>query len=201
VQVVPYQQPMVELQTWYHVVSGAGGEELAASFAEIRELEQEETDIFHARALLAQRAVLVYYLLSDGRVFTLAGRGFDIRERTKLLIEIVQKYLYQGRLNRTNTDDIDTLRALYPEMSLTVVFPRFEPVEILDLALEGLPLPPGITRHVVHGRALRLHYPLERLTDDKSLRQKNADLAEWVQERFERRDVRFYAESTYLFDE
>jgi hypothetical protein len=183
------------------VVSGAGGEELAASFAEIRELEQEETDIFHARALLAQRAVLVYYLLSDGRVFTLAGRGFDIRERTKLLIEIVQKYLHQGRLNRTNTDDIDTLRALYPEMSLTVVFPRFEPVEILDLALEGLPLPPGITRHVVHGRALRLHYPLERLTDDKSLRQKNADLAEWVQERFERRDVRFYAESTYLFDE
>jgi hypothetical protein len=201
VQVVPYQQPVVELQTWYHVVSGIDGEKLASRFIEIPELEQQETSIFHAQALLAQRAVLVYYLLSDGRVFTLAGRGLDVRERTRLLIEIVQKYLHKGRLNRTNTDDIDSLRTLYPEMSLAVIFPRYEPVEILDLALEGLPLPPGITRHVVHGRALRLHYPLERLTEAKSLEEKNIDLNHWIQERFEKRVVRFYAESTYLFDE
>ena len=201
VQVVPYRQPIVELQTWYHVVSGVGGEDLAGRFAEIRELEQAETDVFHARALLAQRAVLVYYLLADGRVFTLSGLGSDIHERTRLLIEIVKKYLHEGRLNRTNTDDIDMLRTLYPAMSIAVVFPRYEPVEILDLALEGLPLPPGITRHVVHGRALRLHYPLERLTEDKSLAEKNADLARWIQARFEKRQVRFYAESTYLFDE
>jgi len=201
VQVVPYQQPVVELQTWYHVVSGVGGEDLAGRCAEIHELEQAETDVFHARALLAQRAVLVYYLLADGRVFTLAGRRSNIYERTRLLIEIVQKYLHEGRLNRTNTDDIDALRTLYPEMSIAVVFPRYEPVEILDLALEGLPLPPGITRHVVHGRALRLHYPLQRLTEDKPLAEKNADLDRWVKARFEKRQVRFYAESTYLFDE
>lgn len=201
VQVVPYEPPVVELQTWYHVVSGVDADLLANHFTQIPELEQQETDIFHARALLAQRAVLVYYLLSDGRVFTLAGGGFDIRQRTRLLREIVEIYLHQGHLNRANTDDLDSLLAMYPEMALTVVFPRYEPVEILDLALEGLPLPPGISRHVVNGRALRVHYPLERLTDGRSLVEKNAELTQWVQARFEGREVRFYAESTYLFDE
>jgi hypothetical protein len=63
-------------------------------------------------------------------------------------------------------------------------------------------LPPGITRHVIHGRAMRLHYPLAAFEEDGlSLEQKNADLKHWIQERSAHKRIRYYAESSFLFDE
>jgi hypothetical protein len=50
-------------------------------------------------------------------------------------------------------------------------------------------------------RALRVNYPLEELSANKSLEDKNAALDRWVNERVARKGVRFYAESTVLFDE
>jgi hypothetical protein len=48
---------------------------------------------------------------------------------------------------------------------------------------------------------LRLNYPLDKLKSNHSLAEKNAELTRWIQERYAQRGVRFYAESTYLFDE
>jgi hypothetical protein len=63
-------------------------------------------------------------------------------------------------------------------------------------------LPPGISRHLVRGRAMRLHYPLEAFRDDgESLEQKNAQLQRWIQQRMAEKRVRYYAEPTFLFDE
>jgi hypothetical protein len=82
-----------------------------------------------------------------------------------------------------------------------MVFPSYEPVEILELAGGGERIPPGLTRHIIHGRAMRVNYPLEVLRSDGSLREKNAALAAWMQEKLADKQVRFYAESTFLFDE
>jgi hypothetical protein len=54
---------------------------------------------------------------------------------------------------------------------------------------------------VISPRALRVNYPLERLASDQPLDAKQAELAAWVRERAEARRVRYYAESTFLFDE
>ncbi len=201
VQVVPYELPHVELHTWNHVLDGLPADELPRRFSAIHGLSVIPQDPFHARAELARRAILAYCLLGDGRILSLAGGGTVLRERTRLLQDIVQIYLAGARLHRTNLSDFDSIHTLYPEMSAAIIFPKYEPVEILELAEEGLPVPPGITRHVIHGRALRLGYPLSELSADITLQQKNDRLAAWVRERFARKGVRYYAESTYLFDE
>jgi hypothetical protein len=200
VQTVPYKQPFVDLQTWHHAIVGIKPDELIGRFSALPDLAVAASDIFHARAALSQRDVLAYYLLADGQVFTLAG-GYDLRQRTHLLHSIVNTYLSSGHLHRVSTDQRDDLLVMYPNMTAAVVFPRYKPVEILDLAQSGLRVPPGITRHIINGRALRLNYPIDRLASFESLERKNADLTAWVQAKFEQRGVRFYAEATYLFDE
>jgi hypothetical protein len=200
VQVVRYEEPYVELHTWNHVVDGITPESLHQQFRAISGLDVEPADAFHVRAALARRSILAYCLLSDGQVLGLSGGGMDLHERTRLLQAVVEAYIH-GQLHRSNLDQLDRIKEIYPEMAAAIVFPKYEPVEILDLAEAGLPVPTGITRHVIHGRVLRLNYPLARLSADVPLEQKNAELADWVRNQFANRGVRYYAESTYLFDE
>lgn len=201
VQVVPYEAPYVELQTWYHVVSGPSIAELENTLKQLPDLHVDDANILHARAELARRAILAYCVFSNGHVITLAGGGLDLQERTELLHHIVNAYLNRGRLERTNTDNLDQLQATYPHMTAAIIFPQYEPVEVLDITQNGLKLPPGLSRHIIHGRALRINYPLSRLTSQQPLAQKNADLQSWIQKSFAQRHVRFYAEATFLFDE
>lgn len=201
VQVVPYEEPFVELHTWYHVISGASIEELHRRFSALEGIEIAQSDIFHARAALARRAIVAYYLMADGSVCTLAGGGLDLHKRTRLLRAVAESYTGIGEFSRVSTDQLDEILELYPQMTAAVIYPHYQPVEILDLALSGLRVPPGITRHLIHGRALRINYPLDKLASQDDLTAKNRELFEWVQHKFQQRGVRFYAESTYLFDE
>lgn len=201
VQVVQYEEPFVELHTWNHVVVGMDSKAIEQQYLALPGLEVRVEDTFHARASLARRAILAYVLLPDGKVLSLAGGGLDAIERTRLLQKIVDVYLNSGHLHRTNLDRLDKITPIYPNLSAAIIFPHYEPVEILELAESGLPVPTGITRHVIHGRVLRMNYPLSLLAADKSLEKKNSDLADWVREQFARKSVRYYAESTYVFDE
>jgi hypothetical protein len=63
-------------------------------------------------------------------------------------------------------------------------------------------LPTGITRHIIHGRALRVNLPLSVLTDEeRTTEQKNEWLHHWVKQKMAQREIRYYQESTFLFDE
>ena len=84
---------------------------------------------------------------------------------------------------------------------MLVVFPRYEPAEIIDLARVGARLPAGITRHVIPRRALRINFPMSVLREERSLPEKNAWLKEWMKQKIALKEVRFYQESTFLFDE
>jgi hypothetical protein len=61
--------------------------------------------------------------------------------------------------------------------------------------------PAGLTRFVVSPRALRLNFPLSVLAGDEPIEEKQRTLSEWIRERVGGRHVRYYAESTFLFDE
>jgi len=201
VQVVSYESTTVELLTWYHVVSNVSRASLESRFRQVSGLETGDTDMMHARAELARRAILAYCLFADGSVLTLSGGGLDLRQRTELLHAIVKTYIHDSRLDRTNTDNLGELMATYPDMTAAIIFPHYEPIEVMDIAQSGLKVPPGLTRHIIHGRALRLNYPLDKLRANVSLDEKNRELVAWVQECFKVRKVRYYAESSYLFDE
>lgn len=202
VQVVEYESSAVRLETWHHVVSDISWFEFLRAIREIPELSIERTDLLSARAALARRLVLAYAVLRDHSAYTLNAHIRSMEGRTAILRQIVDTYKTKGVLNRINTDALSLARRVYPNAVAIVVFPHYEPVEILVAARDGVRLPPGISRHMIQGRAMRLNYPLTELRDDgTSLEEKNARLQAWIQQRTAEKRIRYYAEATYLFDE
>lgn len=200
VQVVRYEEPDVRLTTWFHALGDYPRADLAAACMRLPGLACREDTLIHARALVARREALAYLHHADGTVETLVG-GRDLAERNELLNGIVDTYRDRRRLYRMSTDSLEVARRRYPEVTALVVFPHFEPAEVIELATSGGRMPAGITRHLIRWRALRLNVPLDRLTDPAPLEEKNRWLATWVQDRLAARQVRFYEESTVSFDE
>jgi len=200
VQVVDYENG-VELGVWYHVVCRIDRRHFVDLLANIQGLSATKADLFSARAALARREIMAYLVYPNGDVKLLQG-GAHLDERTTLLNALVDTYRGEARIYRTDTDLLDHVLPFYDEITAIVVFPRYTPVEIMALAREGYFLPTGITRHVIPGRALHINLPLSILADTtQSLEEKNRWLQQWIKERMASHGVRFYQESTFLFDE
>jgi hypothetical protein len=201
VQVVDYEGNDVDLRVWYHVVCGIDQPCLTDLLANIDGLRTTSTDLFTARAALARREIMAYLVCPDGDVKLLHDGG-SLGERISLLNALVDTYRGEARIYRTDTDLLDQVLPFYDKVTAIIAFPRYTPVEIMALAREGLFLPTGITRHVIPGRALHVNLPLSILADTtQSLEEKNRWLEQWLKERLANRGVRFYQESTFLFDE
>ena len=200
-QVVRYEEPGVELHTWYHALTADAREVLERGLATIAGLEFRHEDRLHARAMLARREALACVVLNDGDVIVAHG-GTTLRERNELLNSLV--HLYQDRVpyTRVTSDSLTHARREHPEVQALVIFPRFDPAEVIDLASSGEFLPAGITRHLIRGRALRVNIPIQMCADPNlTLDEKNAWLGLWTAERLLHREVRVYQEPTVLYDE
>jgi hypothetical protein len=201
VQAVRYDDPRIVLSTWHHALDQEPAEDLIRELRAIEGLSLRSRPVEEARAALASREALAYIVGEDGGPVTLCG-GRSLAERMALLGSVVE--IYRGRfpIHRVSTDSFAAARARLPEASLLIVFPRFEKAEIIEVATQEARFPAGITRHLIPGRALRLHMPLDRLADAvEPLEQKNRWLADWIARRVATHHVRFYEESTILFDE
>lgn len=201
VQVVDYEGDDVDLRVWYHVVCGVEGSYLTGLLANIEGLRTDSADLFTARTALDRREIMAYLVCSDGDVKLLSG-GESLGDRITVLNALVDTYRGEAYIYRTDTDLLDQVLPFYDAVAAIVVFPRHTPVEIMALAREGRLLPTGITRHVVPGRALHVNLSLSLLADTtQSLELKNHWLERWIKERLGKRGIRFYQESTFLFDE
>lgn len=201
VQVVRYESPSVELHTWYHALTADAREILERGIANIPGLDFRHHDRLHARAMLARREALACVVLNDGDVLVVQG-GRTLHERNELLNALV--HLYQDRVpyTRVTSDSLTQARREHPEVQALVIFPRFDPAEVIDLASAGEYLPAGITRHLIRWRALRVNVPVAMCEDtSRTLDQKNSWLGTWTAERLTKRELRFYEEPTVLYDE
>ncbi len=199
-QVVDYEDEELILDTWYHLVSDLSREEFHRAIDDLPNVTLNDSDLIHARAELARREALAYIVYPDGDVFTVQVEG-DLHQRAARLNDIVGIYKTRGKIYRANTDHVDKLLPYYDAVTVLVVFPRYQPSEIIELARVGARLPAGITRHVIPRRALRLNFPLSVLRDDWPLIEKNGYLKDWLKRKMANREARFYQESTFLFDE
>ena len=200
-QVVDYEnEEEVRLTTWHHVLAGMEAETFTGLLATVEELEYRPTDLSRARAALARRELLAYIVGAGGMVFGVLG-GHDLHSRCLLLNKMVNVYKDHGRIYRSATDHVAQVRGLYDDLTALVVFPHHEPAEILELARVSARLPAGITRHIIHRRALRVNYPLAELRADLSLEDKNARLSDWIKGKLAAKEIRYYPEATYIFDE
>src|SRR5262245_10602606 len=201
VQVVRYESPSVELFTWYHALTADARDILERGLRSLPGLTISLHDHVHARALLARREALACVVLGDDEAIVAHG-GRNLHERNELLNALV--HLYQDRLpyTRVTSDSLSAARREHPEVRALVVFPRFDPAEVIDLASAGEYLPAGITRHLIRWRALRVNVPIALCANlVQSLDDKNAWVRTWTAERLTKREVRFYEEPTVLYDE
>jgi hypothetical protein len=199
VQCVDYDE--VQLDTWNHIVTGVDEQALYDTVRSIVGLTLQQVPLAQARALLTARRCLAYLISPSGQVEIIAG-GSMMEEEVRLLNEVVHSYKGIARIYRIKTDNLSEQEAFYDQIAAAVVFPRFTPADIIGLATTDRKLPTGITRHIIPRRALRINYSLERLADpDATLDQKNQALLDFIRERLRDKGVRYYQESTILFDE
>jgi hypothetical protein len=213
VQIVDYEDPDLVLDTWSHLVTDMPIDDFLCSVEALDGLRIEVTSHLHARAELARRQAAAYVMIPTAALpdETASETGShsahviyvegDTYQRASILVRLVNLYQMRGRIHRVNTDHLERLLPLYEHITGLVVFPRYEPSEIVELARQGAYLPTGITRHVIPGRALRLNFPLDVLSDDRPLAEKNAWLQDWMRAKLANKEVRYYQESTFLFDE
>ena len=193
VQVASYESGLVDLDNWQHVVSGWNADEFIRQLRALPNITVSESD---------NDSAIAHLHLHDGRIVSIDSPDHSLHERNAALRNVVALYQKNAALHRTTLTDTSEVWALYPDAIALVVFPRYEPDDIMEAAKTHAYLPPGISRHIVDGRAIRVNYPLEYLRDpSKDLHEKNLNLRHWLQEKLASRQIRYYAEGTYQFDE
>ncbi len=193
VQVASYATGQVELDVWQHVISNWTEEALFDNLRALNNVEIREGQDKHAIAHLAVRS---------GQIYALYSPVETIHERNAALCDFVSVYQRNARLDRTEFSEPAQVWAGFPNGVAMVFFPHFQPIDIMEAARQKSFLPPGVSRHLIHGRAVRLNFPFDVLRSKQmSIEDKNAVLGDWIQYKRELRQVRYYAESLYLFDE
>lgn len=192
-QVVSYESDDVELAIWHHAVSHINDHLLITEIEKI-------PDVTVTRGWADNEVASI--ILRDGIYLTIQANVESKRELSRVLRDVVDVYQKNGILHRTPSDDPKEVWRAFPDATAYVRFPLYQPTDILAAPEHGGLLPPGISRHIIHGRALRVNYPLSLLKDDTTpLEEANTALRGWLQDKVETRAVRYYAESTYQFDE
>ncbi|NWF68750.1 MAG: hypothetical protein HXY40_06680 [Chloroflexi bacterium] len=193
VQVIAYESGYVELDNWHHII---GGWDVDEFLKQVRKMPDMEIIDGH------QPQAVAHVYCRDGRVLALRAPVSSTHERNETLCSIVRIYQQHAKLHRTAMNDPHANWDMFPDGSAMVVFPRYQPQDIIAAARYKSFLPPGVSRHIVHGRALSVNYPLELLRDEHtSLEEKNTSLKVWIQGKMANRQVRYYAEATYQFGE
>ncbi len=191
----------VEVKSWNHILSGGNLRPVLEGIRRISEVEVSKSDEFRAAAALAREESLAYIVLPDGETWQLGIDGAGISEKLKGLNELVSLYEGRFRRERTTTSNLNGLSNLYPDMNCLIVYPQFSVSDVVEVASSGVLFPSGLTRFLISSRALRVNFPLAMLADRSPVEEKRKALEEWIRQRMDQRRVRFYAESTFMFDE
>ncbi len=193
VQVISYDSGYVELDNWHHVIGSWKADEFLHSLHGLSDIEV--VDGYNAHAI-------AHIYFKDGHTIALRANVKNIHERNEILCALVHIYQQNAKLHRTAVNDPQDNWSLFPDGIAMVVFPHYQPSDIIAASRYKAYLPAGVSRHIVHGRALSVNYPLELLRDEHtSLEEKNEALKSWIQNKMANRQVRYYAEATYQFGE
>ncbi len=199
VQVVRPDDPGLKLYNWNHVVWNFDSSEMLASIDQLQDMSVVHGD--HDTSANSTEQSLAKFETGQGDLFTVWTSTQDLESRIGLLNAIVDIYKQRASLDRTSEWSVVRLKSAYENLCGLVIFPKLEIKQVLSLAGCGCLLPTGITRFTVSPRVLHLNFPLESMTGQDSLEEKNKQLQDFLQQRITNKGIRYYAEATYLFDE
>ena len=199
-QVVDYNDPEVIVDTWHHVVSGMDLEVFEQELTRIDHLQLVDCSLEEARQALIKRETIAYIVCENGVRQVIAPDGGN-RKTLKLLSEIVGAYRGKADIYRASNDIWEIQKPYYPEITALLIFAPLRPEDIIEAALGEQKIPTGITRHIIPARALNINFPVGILMSSWSLERKREWLREWLMERMAANAIRYYAESTFSFNE
>jgi len=200
VQVESYNNEDLELNTWCHLLTDYEEERFLAETESIDGITVSRVNAGEAEKLLNSKKILCYVIFSDREIYSYKG-GKDFFEKTELLSKVVSVYKHQTKIHRITNLELDYLLKIYRNVTEIIVFPQYAPNEIIDLSINGVKLPAGITRHILPRRALRVNLPIDFLMSDMPIESKNQLLVDEIDKRIKENQVRYYKEPTFLFDE
>lgn len=195
VQVIDYgDENAVQLRTWCHLAGRCLNEIVEAAV-------MPDTNLVPLSPLEAGDAMrtpgTLAVLLTRSEQYALrrntAGRS-SRAEQLRALVDLYEPTMTRVDCDPDNVEDramsVDTDDAL-------VAFPPFSRADVVAMAMRGVCIPAGITRHVIQcGRALRVNVPLTLLSSNLDLPTANAALDEHLAGMH----PRYYREPTILFD-
>jgi hypothetical protein len=193
VQVAAYESGYVDLKTWRHIVCDWDANRFLEALHQLPNVQVHEGHDANAVA---------HVLFKNERVITLSAPVENTYERNATLRAIVSIYQQNAVLHRTAMNEPEDIWTLHPNAIAILIFSDYQPADIMAAARHQAYLPPGVSRHIIYGRALRVNYSLDALRDQNiRLGEKNEALHTWMQQKLAHRQVRYYAEATYQFDE
>jgi hypothetical protein len=198
-QVVPSYSPSLTLSSWNHVIWDMASSILLKTLsskqnitlAEIEESNLEEQNF----------EIVTSVHTPDDRIFTIIPHSNDMNACVSMLKDVMNTYDRTARFDRIPLKNVESVQGLYEDITAIVSYPQFKIDDIFNLCRTGNLLPSGITRFRVTPRALKVNYPLDELASEKPLEEKNFFLTQWLQNQLANKSVRFYSESTLIFDE
>jgi hypothetical protein len=182
------------------VVSGMSLEEFELALTQMGGMQLETCSLSEARQSL-ERSLAIAYIVCESGVRKVLHPGMTSVSDLHLLIDLVKVYKGQADIFRASNDIWEIQKPYYPDITALVIFRRYRPEDILHATLNGYRVPSGITRHIIANRALNINIPLGVLQSNWTLERKREWLHDWLMARMSANAIRFYAESTFSFNE
>jgi hypothetical protein len=201
VQVIQQTDPFLQVQTWNHVILGPKPEALLTSIRSSGEIRLEEISSKELDQLITTQFSTPLLLLANGMNYQIGWPGNSLTTKLHYLNALAVIYSQDGRVERTSTWGVEPLVPIYHDFSCLILLPKFNIREVLEATEAGILFPAGLTRFIITPRALRVNYPIPWLEADQSVMEKREQLAGWFRDRIRLRNLRFYEEATFLFDD
>ena len=145
-------------------------------------------------------SLLCQIQFADESIFNILTNS-DLFQSVNLLNKLTAIYKGFAYMDRVSYANIEHLKMHYANFCAVVLFKKITKEELIQIIQKDLKLPSGITRIILPKRALRLNVPLDILRFDAPVEEKNHWLQERINLQVKDKSIRFYYESTFLFDE
>lgn len=199
-QVVDYADPQIALTTWVHLTR-LTLTTLQQAIASWPAQQIESITPAEAPTVLARERCVAVIVPTDGTVLALYS-GMGLLDRVTAMRQLVATYgmppVREALPEGAPVPGVQTLLARTPQATAAVMFGPLRKADVITLALDlGMPMPAGVTRHLLHGgRLLHVNAPLALLRAEMPVAEKAARLRATLA----RQQCRVYAEKTIVYE-
>ncbi len=193
-QIVDYDDPMLKVETWDHLIKGLSFKEFIEKINKIKgiTIEKSSSELID---LIKETSLFCHILFKETSYLIMLPP--DYKEVMNILNKIIRIYETKEIIRIPHRK----LKDYIAHFSYSIIFcpPKFTKLDIREMFLEGLKFPPGVTRHIIPNRLLRLNYDIELLSKG-SIDEKNTKLKEFIKMRIEKGYLRYYEEPVFIFE-